>query len=530
MSRTGEQQQRLSSSISNPLSEGSVERSTHAYTTNGDVLDVVGQKENHLRVKGRGPSETTEEYSLYSLYSMHSMYSLHTLYTADGSSETPITLSTEGGSSYPRRGRGSQQQPRRRPAGSSHEANEEDERYRRTATPPTGRPYGEDPEFDAVERRAREALEAIAMKDESVMIRLPEYLETLRRYRRECSRRSMYKEAHLVQQVLRNLRLEEEARHIRGLTEHQMTERMRMEDVHREEFRAFHARWNSIIDHFEEAQLEEEITMLERHNDELMAFHEEMREFNPRVLRFSKALVHSRLKQHTLARQRNYARALEVKDEADGIETTDIERFENTKNTLYGRRERALRRRHQQELSAMRYKVESRRNFLERNRKRELDEMLQRYINARRELETHQNIIRSKTGTILLKHACNTKTDTSGSQAIIMSAESGAFGSTIQAQQAQREQQGVIEDRQREEDDQYRQYKTRAQEDGGFEEEEEDFVEDYEEDDAADSRRRHPRPPRYEDRSGDAEDCEGDLEEEEEVDDEEDGVSVPSCQ
>lgn len=355
----------------------------------------------------------------------YSMYSMYSLYTADNSSEYPV--STE------------------RKTRDEYDSNVDDEVSYTTAETEDsygpGRPRErQDSHFEEAERRAREALETIAMKDDDVMVRLPELLKTLRLYRRECSRRSMYREAHLVQQVLRNLRLEEEARHIRGLTDHQMTERFKMEEAHRQEFRAFHTKWNSRIDHFEEAQLEEEIGVLEKQNDELMAFHEEMRSYNPRVIRFSRSLVHSRLKQHTLARQRRYAQALEEKENGDEIEQSDIEKFESTKDTLYGRKERALRRSHQQILSAMRNRVQSRRNFLERERKKELDEMLQRYINARRELETHQNIIRSKTGTILLKHACNTNTDTSGSAAIMISAESGAFGTTIQSQYQKKNQ------------------------------------------------------------------------------------------
>lgn len=289
----------------------------------------------------------------------------------------------------------------------------------------------DDESFKQIERNAREALEKIGMKDSDAAERLPEYIQTLRVYRRECARRSMFKEAHLVHQVLRNLRLEEEAQHIRGLTKHQMEERRRLEEGHRLEFRQFHSRWNDIIDHFEEVQLDEEIKVLEQQNEELLAFHEEMRKFNPRVGRYSKSLVESRVKQHTLAKQHQYAKALELKAMADRQETADLEKFESTRNMMYARRERALHRRHEQSLSALRNRVASRRNFLERARKKELDEMLQRYINTRRELETHQNIIRSKTGTILLKHACNTKSETSGSSAIVQSAESGALGATI---------------------------------------------------------------------------------------------------
>lgn len=290
----------------------------------------------------------------------------------------------------------------------------------------------EDPEFDVIERRARAALESIAIRETDVELHMPEYLEVLRDYRHACQARSLYNEANLVQQVLRNLRLEEESRHVRGLTEQQMDERRVLEDAHRDEFRRFHHVWNIKIDAFEEEQLEQEIALLERQNEELVAFHEEMREFNPRVLRYSRKLLHARAKQHTLARQKDYVNAQMEKEKADAIEVADMERFEETRSAMYERREYALRHRHQQELLALRMKVESRRLFLERGRKKELDVLLQRYINVRRELESQQNIVRSKTGTILLKHAHNTKTDTSGSAVLVESAVSGTFGSVIQ--------------------------------------------------------------------------------------------------
>jgi len=239
------------------------------------------------------------------------------------------------------------------------ECDEEEERggSARQADPARNR---DDDEFDAKERQARVVLESIACKDEDVEMRMAEYVEVLKDYRMACQSRSMYKEAHLVQQVLRNLRLEEETRHVRGLTEQQMDERRMLEEAHRDEFRAFHRTWNEKIDLFEEQQLEQEIRLLERQNDELEQFHEEMRDFNPRVLRYSRDLIHTRNKQQALARQKNYVRAQEEKRKADEMEMNDLERFQGTRATMYERREYALRRRHQQELLALRMKVESR--------------------------------------------------------------------------------------------------------------------------------------------------------------------------
>ena len=79
--------------------------------------------------------------------------------------------------------------------------------------------------------------------------------------------------------------------------------------------------------------------------------------------------------------------------------------------------------------------MERRKLELERARKKELEMLLQRYNNVRRGLESQQNIIRSKTGNLLLKHANNRKTDNSGSNAIVTSMSSGAFGPALKKRQ-----------------------------------------------------------------------------------------------
>ncbi|AYU83803.1 hypothetical protein, conserved [Leishmania donovani] len=299
---------------------------------------------------------------------------------------------------------------------------------------PLDRPRDE--EFDAVERRARMALESIATRDEDLEPSMGDHIEVLQSYRTACEARAMYREAYLVQQVLRNLRLEEESRHVRGITEQQMEERRILEEAHRQEFREFHHSWNARIDAFEEEQLDAELALLERQNEELIRFQEEMRNFQPRLLRYSRSLLESRLKQQTLAKQRDYVAAQAQKAHAEAIEVGDIERFEAARMSLFERREYAARHRHQQELYALRTKVESRRLYLERYRKQELDVLLQRYINARRSMESQQNIVRNKTGTLLLKHACNMKTDNSGTAVLVESAGSGAFGTMVQRRQA----------------------------------------------------------------------------------------------
>jgi hypothetical protein len=238
-----------------------------------------------------------------------------------------------------------------------------------------------------------------------------------------------------VQHVLKHLRLEEETRHVKGLTEQQESERRGLEEAHSIEFQNFNKMWNEKIDAFEEYQLDQEAAMLERHSLELSAFHNEMTGNEPRHVKYSKDLLNLRTIQASLASQRNYADAHKVKLKGDKIEAVESERIAREKAELYEKKEQQILQRHRQELAALRKRMETRKLELERSRKKELEMLLMRYNNVRRGLENQQNIIRSKTGNLLLKHANNKKSDSSGSNVIVTSMASGTFGPSLKRRQ-----------------------------------------------------------------------------------------------
>lgn len=282
---------------------------------------------------------------------------------------------------------------------------------------------------------ARRVLEEIATVGTGADVQLDEYIRILAEYRHACEQRENYKEAELVQHVLKHLRLEEETRHVKGLTEQQDAERRGLEEAHMMEFANFNKIWNERIDAFEEHQLDAEAAMLERHSQELSAFRADMASAEHRRVKYSKDLLNLRTIQQTLAQQRNYADAQKVKLKGDKIEALEYEKISREKAEIFARKESQILTRHRQELAAMRKRMERSKLELERARKKELEMLLQRYNNVRRGLEAQQNIIRSKTGQLLLKHANNVKTDNSGSHAIMMSMTSGAFGPGVKRRQ-----------------------------------------------------------------------------------------------
>ena len=98
---------------------------------------------------------------------------------------------------------------------------------------------------------ARRVLEEIATMGTVADVPLDEYIRILAEYRRCCERRGNYKEAELVQHVLKQLRLEEENRHVSALAQQQASERQGLEEAHMLEFQNFNRIWNEKIDNFE---------------------------------------------------------------------------------------------------------------------------------------------------------------------------------------------------------------------------------------------------------------------------------------
>jgi len=282
---------------------------------------------------------------------------------------------------------------------------------------------------------ARRVLEQIATVGTGADVPLDEYIKILAEYRRIVEAHGNYKEAELVQHVLRQLRLEEENRHVSALSQQQESERQGLEEAHSLEFQNFNRIWNEKIDAFEEHQLDCEAAMLERHSMELAEFHADMASELPKHPKFSKDLLNLRKIQETLAKQKSFADAHKVKLKADKLEAQELERINHDRAEKYAKREASILARHRAELLAMRKRMERGKAELERARKKELEMLLQRYHNVKKGLQGQQNIIKAKTGNLLLKHANNKKTDTSGSTAINTSMGSGTFGPLMMKKQ-----------------------------------------------------------------------------------------------
>eukprot|EP01052_Picozoa_sp_SAG31_P011450 SAG31_NODE_648_length_13204_cov_57.612908_4_plen_146_part_00 len=119
--------------------------------------------------------------------------------------------------------------------------------------------------------------------------------------------------------------------------------------------------------------------------------------------KFSKELLNIRRIQETLAKQKEYAEAHKTKMKADLMEAEEMERFREQQSTKNLSKERQYLNKQQQEISALRKRIQTGRDELKKQRTMELERLLQRYQNVKNELESQQNIERLRAEKYLMK-------------------------------------------------------------------------------------------------------------------------------
>ena len=226
----------------------------------------------------------------------------------------------------------------------------------------------------------------------------------LEEHRKNCEAQGKYVEAEIAKNRLEELRQHEFSRRKEALRSRQIAERLGVEEAHMLEFQQFNAAWDKKFEDYEHKAAELEEKMRERHQGEVMEFQsqvaEKMQSARPK---FSKELLNIRRIQETLAKQKEYAEAHKTKMKADLMEAEEMERFRESQSTKNLSKERQYLGKQQQEISALRKRIQTGRDELKKQRQMELERLLQRYQNVKNELESQQNIERLRAEKYLMK-------------------------------------------------------------------------------------------------------------------------------
>jgi len=217
-----------------------------------------------------------------------------------------------------------------------------------------------------------------------------DFLAILEEHKKTCEKTGKYVEAEIAKKRLDELRQHEENRREESLRSRQIAQRLGIEEAHMLEFQQFNAMWDRTMKEYEERAGELLEAMRQRH--ELDA-----REFRAKhtaaaaAPKQSPKLLDLRRIEKTLAKQGQYVEAQKVKLRADELEVSESERAHGENEKHISKLESALMARQDQEVNALRQRIQTGAEEQRVARQQDLERLLRRYHNIKAELESQQN-------------------------------------------------------------------------------------------------------------------------------------------
>lgn len=140
-----------------------------------------------------------------------------------------------------------------------------------------------------------------------------------------------------------------------------------------------------------------EIEQLEMNHTELLQRNrQDLEETLPLTFKFSAELLNLRQIQVNLAKQKNYQEAHQVQQRANEMEEKERQQHMENRHKKILSAEAKMMQKQQIEMGALRKKLEGKMNERLKLREVEHNEILQRYENAKKQLENQQTLVRNK--------------------------------------------------------------------------------------------------------------------------------------
>ena len=233
----------------------------------------------------------------------------------------------------------------------------------------------------AMDSRGDEATNSAAVAD---------FLTILEEHMKNCERSGKYVEAEIARKRLEELRQHEDSRREESLRSRQVAQRLGVEEAHMLEFQQFNAMWDHTMKEYEERAGELLEAMRQRHEldaREFRATHESA----VTVPKWSPKVLDLRQVERTLAKQGQYMEAQKVKDRAEKLEAEETQRAAAEREEHLHKLESGLAERQDQEVSALRQRIQTGAEEQRVARQQDLERLLRRYHNIKAELDSQQH-------------------------------------------------------------------------------------------------------------------------------------------
>lgn len=169
-----------------------------------------------------------------------------------------------------------------------------------------------------------------------------------------------------------------------------MNEKLEVEKAYLDEFNKFNEFWDKKMEEFnvDAAKLEEDV--IKKHKEDLMKFEQELSIEIPAKPKDSSELLNLRKIEQQLAKQKEYIEAYQVQQKCLHLEKNENEKWSDVRKQKIKNNLQQLKLKQQNELAAIRQKIDVGKEEQVKARSSELERLFQKYQNVKEELERQQ--------------------------------------------------------------------------------------------------------------------------------------------
>mmetsp|Transcript_93013 Transcript_93013/g.164453 ORF Transcript_93013/g.164453 Transcript_93013/m.164453 type:complete len:502 (-) Transcript_93013:62-1567(-) len=227
-------------------------------------------------------------------------------------------------------------------------------------------------------------------------LELPSMIDDLAKQQAEFEAQGNFKEAEEIRRTLENFQEAEAERRREEMRSQMIAERLGVEEAHMQELREFHESWDTKDAEFEKHVSHLQQSLQQRHEQAHRQYTDKIqREVDP-TPKWGKELLNLRKIQETLGKQKNYVEAGKIKDDADKIERKEKAVWESKREVKLATLTEQFVHKQQMEMGGLIERIDTNRKEHKQARKKELERILQRYDNVKKQMERQQKITTQK--------------------------------------------------------------------------------------------------------------------------------------
>ncbi|CAK66514.1 unnamed protein product (macronuclear) [Paramecium tetraurelia] len=220
---------------------------------------------------------------------------------------------------------------------------------------------------------------------------LEEYIQILYDHQKSCEKAGKYLEADQAKKRLGELKKDLDQKNKFEVKDRHTNEKSEIEKAHLEEFNQFNEFWDQKMAEFDQEAQRVKEQVLQRQDEELSQFTDELENSIPVKPKDSAELLSLRKTEESLARQENYQEAHVTQQRILSMERDEYERWNQQRSCKIKNLILQLKQKQSNELSALQQRILSGQEEQRKIRSQELEKLLQKYQNVRKELSSQQN-------------------------------------------------------------------------------------------------------------------------------------------